>query len=83
MSRLVPTATAAELRASLVENIRNVLALGITSFTLAGTSPGGYVEWEDIYRAQGENLPRATYRSGGWRRQDATNSQPGRPASST
>jgi predicted amidohydrolase YtcJ len=60
VSRLVPNATAAELRASLVENIRNVLARGITSFTLAGTSPGGYAEWEDIYRAQGENLPRAT-----------------------
>ena len=60
VSRLVPNATAAELRASMVENIRNVLARGITSFTLAGTSPGGYAEWEDIYRAQGENLPRAT-----------------------
>ena len=60
VSRLVPNATAAELRASLIENIRNVLSLGITSFTLAGTSPGGYAEWEEIYRAQGESLPRAT-----------------------
>jgi predicted amidohydrolase YtcJ len=60
VSRLVPAATAAELRASLIENIRNVLRLGITSFTLAGTSPEGYAEWEEIYRAHGESLPRAT-----------------------
>lgn len=60
VSRLVPNATAAELRASLIENIRNVLSFGITSFTLAGTSPGGYEEWEEIYRAHGEDLPRAT-----------------------
>lgn len=60
VSRLVPSATPAELRDSLVETIRNVLSLGITSFTLAGTSPAGYAEWEEIYRAHGENLPRAT-----------------------
>jgi predicted amidohydrolase YtcJ len=60
VSRLVPTATPAELRASLIENIRQVLSLGITSFTLAGTSPDGYAEWEEIYRAHGEELPRAT-----------------------
>jgi predicted amidohydrolase YtcJ len=60
VSRLVPAATAAELRDSLVENIRNLLSLGITSFTLAGVSPDGYKEWEEVYRAHGENLPRAT-----------------------
>src|SRR5687767_850133 len=42
VSRLVPAATPGELRDSLVQNIRNVLSLGITSFTLAGTSPAGY-----------------------------------------
>ena len=60
VSRLGPTATPAELRDSLVQNIRNVLSLGITSFTLAGTSPAGYAEWQEIYAAQGETLPRAT-----------------------
>ncbi len=60
VSRLVPSATPDELRQSLIANIRNVLSLGITSFTLAGTSPDGYAEWEEIYRTQGESLPRAT-----------------------
>lgn len=60
VSRLVPAASAAELRASLIENIRNVLSLGITSFTLAGTSPAGYAEWEEIYRRHSDTLPRAT-----------------------
>jgi len=60
VSRLVPQATREELRGSLVQNVRNLLSLGITSFTLAGTSPDGYNEWEEIYRAHGEELPRAT-----------------------
>jgi predicted amidohydrolase YtcJ len=60
VSRLVPAATPAELRGSLIENIRNILSLGITSFTLAGISPAAYAEWEDIYRAHGAELPRAT-----------------------
>ena len=60
VSRLVPQATREELRGSLVQNVRNLLSLGITSFTLAGTSPDGYKEWEEIYRAHGEELPRAT-----------------------
>ncbi len=60
VGRLVPNATPAELRASLVENIRQVLSLGITSFTLAGVSADGYAEWEEIYRAHGSELPRAT-----------------------
>ena len=60
VSRLVPAATPGELRNSLVQNIRNVLSLGITSFTLAGTSPAGYAEWQEVYAAHGETLPRAT-----------------------
>jgi len=60
VSRLVPNATPAELRASLIESIRDVLGLGITSFTLAGVSPAGYAEWEEIYRTRGQELPRAT-----------------------
>jgi predicted amidohydrolase YtcJ len=60
VSRLVPAATPTELRTSLIENIRNTLSLGITSFTLAGISPAGYAEWQDIYAAHGETLPRAT-----------------------
>ncbi len=60
VTRLVPAATPGELRDSLVQNIRSVLSLGITSFTLAGTSPAGYAEWQEIYAAHGETLPRAT-----------------------
>jgi len=60
VSRLVPAATPAELRESLVQTIRNVLSLGITSFTLAGISPASYAEWQDIYAAHGDTLPRAT-----------------------
>lgn len=60
VSRLVPDATPEELRASFVQTIRNLLNRGITSFTLAGTSPEGYKEWEQIYQAYGDELPRAT-----------------------
>ncbi|MBI4477852.1 MAG: amidohydrolase [Acidobacteria bacterium] len=60
VSRLVPRASREELRASFVQNIRNLLRLGITSFTLAGTSPDGYAEWESMYREFGSELPRAT-----------------------
>jgi len=60
VSRLVPQASPQELRASFVEKIRSLLILGITSFTLAGTSPEGYKEWEEIYRTYGDQLPRAT-----------------------
>jgi hypothetical protein len=60
VSRLVPDTPPAELRASLVQNIRNLLQLGVTSFTLAGVSPQGYEEWEQIYSAHRAELPRAT-----------------------
>jgi predicted amidohydrolase YtcJ len=60
VGRLVPPATREELRSSLVENIRRVLELGITSFTLAGIPPDAYAEWEEIYREHGSKLPRAT-----------------------
>jgi predicted amidohydrolase YtcJ len=60
VENLVPPATEEELRVSLVENIRNVLSLGITSFTLAGIRPDDYEKWESIYREHGSQLPRAT-----------------------
>ncbi len=60
VSRLAPRATTEDLRASLVQSIRRLLGLGITSFTLAGTSADDYKEWERIYQQYGEDLPRAT-----------------------
>ena len=58
VSRLVPEAPPEELRASLVQNLRDLLKLGITSIILAGISPEGYAEWQDVYRLHGEELPR-------------------------
>jgi predicted amidohydrolase YtcJ len=60
VGRLVPPASREELRESLVRNIRDLLRLGITSYTLAGIAPDAYAEWEEIYRTHGSQLPRGT-----------------------
>ena len=60
VSRLVPEATPEELRESFVQNLRNLLPLGITSIVLAGATPEGYKEWETVYAAHGTELPRAS-----------------------
>ena len=57
--RLVPDATPEELRASFVENLRGLLALGITSIIQAGVDIEGYAEWEAVYAAHAGELPRA------------------------
>ena len=59
VSRLVPDATPEELRASFVENLRGLLALGITSIIQAGVDIAGYAEWETVYAAHAGELPRA------------------------
>ena len=59
VSRLVPDATAEELRASFVDNLRGLLALGITSIIQAGVDIEGYAEWESVYAAHAGELPRA------------------------
>ena len=59
VSRLVPDATREELRASFVENLRGLLALGITSVIQAGVDIEGYAEWETVYAAYAGELPRA------------------------
>ncbi|MCY4028199.1 MAG: amidohydrolase [Acidobacteria bacterium] len=59
VSRLVPDATSEELRASFVDNLRGLLALGITSIIQAGVDIEGYAEWERVYAAHAGELPRA------------------------
>ena len=57
--RLVPDATPEEIRASFVENLRDLLGLGITSIIQAGVDIEGYAEWETVYSAHAGELPRA------------------------
>ncbi len=59
VSRLVPDPTADELRASFVENLRNLLALGVTGIIQAGTGIEGYADWESVYAEHAGELPRA------------------------
>ena len=60
VGRLVPPATPEETRPSFVQNLRNLLEFGITSFVQAGVSPQGFAEWETVYDLNGETLPRAS-----------------------
>lgn len=60
IGRLIPTPTDQELRESLIENLRALFELGITSFTEASTPPEGYALWQDIYHEHRGELPRAT-----------------------
>jgi hypothetical protein len=60
VSRLVPEPTREELRGSFVQNLRDLLRLGITSIVHAGASFGEFAEWEEVYRTLGEELPRAS-----------------------
>lgn len=58
-SRLVPEPADAEIRSSLLENLRGQLAHGVTSLIQAVGSPASYAMWRDIYRENGDRLPRA------------------------
>ncbi len=57
--RLVPDPTPDELRASFVENLRDLLGLGITSIIQAGVGIAGYADWEAVYAEHRGDLPRA------------------------
>ena len=59
VSRLVPGSDADELRASFVQNLRDLLPLGITSIIQAGVNIAGYAEWESVYAEHAGELPRA------------------------
>ena len=59
VGRLVPEASPDELRESLIEVLRDQLALGITSVVQAGVSPEEFELWKGIYEEYGEELPRA------------------------
>ena len=59
VGRLVPDPTQAELRASFIENLRGLLALGITSIIQAGVGINGFADWESVYADHAGELPRA------------------------
>ncbi len=59
VKRLVPEATADELRPSFVKSLRDQLALGITSLIMADEVTSGWPEWERVYREHRGELPRA------------------------
>lgn len=68
-THLVPKDKPAEVRASLLENVRDQLKLGITSVIEAGSSVdpnvvGSYAEWELLYQKHGTELPRASIQVG-------------------
>jgi len=60
VGRLVPDPTPEEMRESLIQVLRDQLALGITSLIQAGVSPEGFGRWRSIYDEFGDELPRAT-----------------------
>ncbi len=57
--RLVPDPTRDELQASFVENLRDLLGLGVTSIIQAGVDIAGFADWEAAYAAHRGELPRA------------------------
>ena len=59
VSRLVPDPTPEELQVTFVENLRGLLALGITSIIHAGVDIDGYAQWEAVYAEHAGELPRA------------------------
>lgn len=68
-TRLVPKDKPADVRESLLQNVRDQLKLGITSVIEAGSSVdpdvvGSYAEWELLYKNHGEKLPRASVQVG-------------------
>ena len=68
-TRLVPRDKPADVRDSLLQNVRDQLKLGITSVIEAGASVdpgvvGSYAEWELLYQKHGADLPRASIQIG-------------------
>jgi len=67
--RLVPRDKPADVRESLLQNVRDQLTLGITSVIEAGSGVdpnlvGSYAEWELLYQKHGTELPRASVQVG-------------------
>lgn len=68
-TRLVPKDKPADVRESLLRNVRDQLKLGITSVIEAGSSVdpnvvGSYAEWELLYQNHATELPRASVQVG-------------------
>ncbi len=68
-TRLVPKDKPADVRDSLLADVRKQLQLGITSVIEAGSSAepdvvGSYAEWELLYQKHGAELPRASVQVG-------------------
>ena len=59
VGRLIPDATPAEVRDSLIGVLREQLTFGITTFVHATGSIEAYAEWDSIYAAHRGSLPRA------------------------
>ena len=57
--RLVPDPTPEELRVSFVQNLQDLLTLGITSIIQARVDEEGFAHWEDVYEEFEGELPRA------------------------
>ena len=57
--RMVPDPTPEELRVSFIQNLRDLLPLGITGIVQAGVGIQGYEQWAEVYREYGGELPRA------------------------
>lgn len=64
VERLVPLASADELRPSFVAALRAQLALGITSIIPANVTAEEFSEWERVYRENRGELPRAAVQIG-------------------
>jgi predicted amidohydrolase YtcJ len=60
VTRLVPSASDAELRPSLIDNLRGLLAHGITSIIQAADTVEHFTEWERVYAQHRGSLPRAS-----------------------
>lgn len=59
VGKLVPLASNAEIRPSLVTELQNLFSLGITSIVEASNSVDYYPEWQRIYKENPGQLPRA------------------------
>jgi predicted amidohydrolase YtcJ len=61
VSRHVPELSEQEQREGTIGGLKNMLPYGITSFTQASGSVGGFADWREIYDEIGAALPRASY----------------------
>ncbi len=57
--RMVPDPTPEELRTSFVQNLRDLLSLGVTGLIQAGVGIRGYQDWQSVYDEFRGELPRA------------------------